>query len=295
MIRKKIYTGIYLILATVAVYLAVGLCYTVLISILDGFTPVLSLPQARSASLETPEKRPMSYYAAISRRNIFDAVQKTGQAPEPEVNLDHLKKTDLALILLGTISGMGNDSYAVIEDTKNRIQDLYQIGDSVSGATIKLILRKKVVLSLNGQDEVLEMNEEEDSNAAMRRIASRAPARGRYANRQRDGSRMHHILLNRGEVDTAFNNVNDLMKDVRIRPHFSQGKPDGLLLSDVSPNSIFGEMGLRSSDVIVGVNGKAIRTVDDCMNVYRNLKSSEEVTLEIKRGGQKEFIKYNIK
>ncbi len=293
--RATLTTSIYLALTAVALYLAVGLGYMVIAGVMDKFIPATSLPQVRSGSLDAPEKRPMSYYAAISRRNIFGAVKKTGQAPAPEVDLDHLKKTDLALTLLGTISGMGDDSYAVIEDTKNRTQDLYQVGDSVSGATIKLILRKKVVLSLNGRDEVLEM--EEDSDAARRRVVSRAPARGRFPHRQRDEGpgRMRNVLLNRRQVDTAFNNVNDLMKNVRIRPHFSQGKPDGLLLSDVSPGSIFGEMGLRSSDVIVGVNGKAIRSVDDAMSVYRNLKSSEEVTLEIKRGGQKEFIQYNIK
>ena len=40
-------------------------------------------------------------------------------------------------------------------------------------------------------------------------------------------------------------NINQLMSQVKVRPHFKDGKPNGLLLSHVQQNSIFKDMGLQ--------------------------------------------------
>lgn len=294
---KNVFPVIHLVLLTVVIYLTVGFVYDVGMGALEDMTPQMMSQGTVAVASETPQKKPFNAYAAITKRNIFNAAKDAGQGPVPDVDLESLQKTKLALVLLGTISGLGDDSYAVIEDKSNRTQDLYTVGDSVSGATIKMILRKKVVLSINGQDEVLEMTEDTATLPDHRvpgRVFDRRPFSGRADDTGEHGNPPRNVNLKRRQVESAFNNVNDLMKDVRIRPHFSQGKPDGLMLSSVSPNSIFSDMGLRSNDVITGVNGKKIQTVDDCMGVYRQLKDAAAVSLEIKRGGQKEVIHYNI-
>ncbi len=295
--EKYLFAGIDLALLTLAIYLAVGLMYSVLVSSVEESVPAPVLQQKESMAREISVEKSLSAYSAIVDRNIFGVSPKVGREPVPQVDLTNLKKTDLALTLLGTISGMGEDSYAVIEDTQKRSQGLYKIGDSVSGAVIKLILRKKVVLTINGRDEVLEMTEDmpgsyPEAVAGNRRPGNRGPLYPEVSDR---AGRVRNVALTRRQVEDAFTDVNDLMKNVRIRPHFSNGKPDGLMLSDIAPDSIFREMGLENSDVIVGVNGKEIQTVDDCMDIYRNLTSSEEVMLEIKRGGKREFIQYAIR
>jgi len=58
------------------------------------------------------------------------------------------------------------------------------------------------------------------------------------------------------------------MKQVRIRPHFKNGQSDGLTLSGIRSDSIFGEMGFRNGDIIVGVDGKDIESVDDALSLY---------------------------
>jgi len=85
------------------------------------------------------------------------------------------------------------------------------------------------------------------------------------------------------------------MRSARVRPHFSDGKPDGLRLDHVAPGSIFREMGLQDEDIIIGVNSKRINTVDDCMEIYRNLSSASELMLEVKRGENSRFVKYSIR
>jgi general secretion pathway protein C len=84
------------------------------------------------------------------------------------------------------------------------------------------------------------------------------------------------------------------MSQVKVRPHFKDGKPNGLLLSHVQQNSIFKDMGLQNGDIVKGVNGKEIQSVDDALKFYDNLKSSSSVELQIERQGEQLSINYQI-
>ena len=73
--------------------------------------------------------------------------------------IDKIKETNLKLTLWGTVTGQDKRSYAVIEDSKAREQNLYRTGDSIQNAVVKLILREKVVLRVGDRDEILAMEE----------------------------------------------------------------------------------------------------------------------------------------
>lgn len=290
---RKIVSIINILLLTVAVYLGVVFFYKVVGGKLESVFPANYSRTTEVRPRGADAGRPLREYAVIAQRNIFKAKEKTGEQ-SPALDLDKLKKTDLDLRLLGTIAGLGKDSYAVIEQTKSRTQDLYKIGDTVDQARIKLILRKKVVLTIDGRDEVLEIPEERLN--AMTDTGDGRTDQDRLSRFQSAQSgNITNVDLNRDDVERAFNNVNELMRTVRVRPHFSGGKPDGLRLDNVTSESIFSDMGLQDRDVIVGVNSRRINSVDDCMEVYRNLSSASELMLEIKRDDVSRFIKYNIR
>jgi general secretion pathway protein C len=181
----------------------------------------------------------------------------------------------------------------VIEEAGKREQNLYRIGDTVQDASLKMILREKVVLNVSGKDEVLEIEK------AAGRTSRARPAKIRPGNMQRQTSnrpvRTQRITLRRGQVEQAMQDVTQLMSQVNIRPHFYRGQPDGLMLSRIRPNSLFMRMGLRNGDIITGVNGRSIESVDDAMAFYENLRSSENVTLDLKRGGRERQIEYSIR
>jgi general secretion pathway protein C len=290
---RKIASIINIVLLTVAVYLAVNFFYKVVGGKLEAAFPANYTRTAQVRPRGADAGRPLRDYDVIAQRNIFKAKEKKGEQ-SLALDLEKLKKTDLDLRLLGTIAGLGKDSYAVIEQTKTRSQDLYKVGDTIDQARIKLILRKKIVLTIDGRDEVLEIPEERLN--AMTDSGDSPPDQGRFSSFQSgQAGDVTNINLNRDDVERAFNNVNELMRTVRVRPHFSGGKPDGLRLDNVTSGSIFSEMGLQDRDVIVGVNSRRINSVDDCMEVYRNLSSASELMLEIKRGESSRFIKYNIR
>ena len=293
MMIRKIAPVVNFVLLTLAVYLAVGLFYKIAGNRLEEALSVDDFPAKEEGPRDAATNRDFKGYAAIAERNIFKAKTKTG-GPAAALDLDKLKKTDLDLRLLGTIAGPEKDSFAVIERVKDHSQNLYRVGDAIEQARIKMILRKKLVLTIDGRDEVLEIPEERASTGtdAGKKTAERGGEAGVSSTGRGD---VTNITLNRDDVEKSFNNVNELMRTVRVRPHFSDGKPDGLRLDNVAAGSIFKTMGLQDKDVIVGVNSRRINTVDDCMEVYRNLSSASELMLEVKRGETSRFIKYTIR
>lgn len=73
------------------------------------------------------------------------------------------------------------------------------------------------------------------------------------------------------------------------------GQSDGLAVSNIQPNSIFRRMGLRNGDILVGVDGQNFKSVDDALRLYDNLKTSDNVSVQIKRRGRLRTIDYNVR
>lgn len=97
------------------------------------------------------KKRPDSQ--TILKRNLFGTLPKEAKAPTTEQPAP--AATALELSLLGTIAGPPNTRRAILLDKKKKVQDIYYQGDTVQGALIKEIQRGKLILNVNGKEEIL--------------------------------------------------------------------------------------------------------------------------------------------
>ena len=288
-----------LLLITVGVYLCVSAFYTFVTARLDygistGVTanPVSSTPVGQSHS-------PLADYAAIAKRNIFNSSdQEQAAAPvvEETLNLETLKQTDLKLKLWGTVTGQNEGDYAVIEDAKAREQNLYRAGDTIQNAVVKLILREKVILKVGANDEILAMEENigqgRRSPAARRDV--RSPSSPSPAERLPVSSYPRKIRLQADQVEKAMENLGELMEQATLRPHIEDGQSAGISITGIKPNAIFRKMRLRNGDIITGVNGDAIESVEDAVKVVEQLSSGSDIQLQIKRRGREQSLDYNI-
>jgi len=273
---------VFIMLLTLASYLAVSLFYNVLTgrmsSSLDSRSYVV-----RSVSWPVPQKRsyPLSHYHTIIDRNLF-RTNKNEVKSGADTLLETLDSTNLELTLWGTITGSRSKSYAVIEESDGKRrrsgQELFHVGDSVQGATIKKILDEKVVLTLNGEDEILEM---EEFGSHRRRVSRPSMAPRRYSTQNR--------TLLRSQIENAMSNIGTMMKQIHVAPH-----PDGIRISRVSPRSIFRRMGIRNGDVITSVDGRQIESVESALKIYDELLSSSQVSLKLNRRGREQVIHYRI-
>ena len=262
-------------------FIAVNLFYLIATAHLRG------VDIQKSASSQLPDvkergKFPLDYYRTIIDRDIFNSGEEVLQETGAE-DLDDLEPTSLKVALLGTVVGGQGYAFAVIEEVNKRKQGLYKVGDSVQGAAVKRILRGKVVLRVNDKDEILTMEEEAASRPETEYVGSP------------DVEKEAIIEVRRSDVDESLKNVHQLLTQARIRPHFSDGKPDGLAVSNIRPGSFFAKLGLRNGDIVQGINGRNIKSPDDVMDVYQKLKSGSRVALQVMRKGEEKIINYQFR
>ena len=288
---KKGFVLIYLILLTFLAFQGVTMLY----GQLDDRQVVVTISQDAGALLRDTGKEKMEkkfsrqHYANIEKRNLFKAAvedKKADSLLESDIPLvETLEKTSLDLKLLGTIIIEPQGAFAIIQEGRKKEQKRYQKGDTVQNALVKAVLREKVILSYKGRDEVLLMEPAKGSAAPRASFPSSASLTVPPGEK---------TSLSRSLVDEALGNINKLMGDVRVRPHFSRGKPDGLLLYGIKKNSLFQTMGLKNGDIIMGVDGKEIESVDDALTFYEQLKESSDVNVQIKRRGKTKEIQYHV-
>lgn len=225
-------------------------------------------------------------YSAIAKRNLFkvDINGKKDSAKVEETehkNIETLERTTLKLVLWGTVTGDAT-VYAVIEDKTLRHQSLYEAGDSVQDAKIKRILRHKVVLTYQGKDQILEM-ESDDKNMHQ----PKKPVRMETAKPMRKNSGVKH---------NAPEDLNDVKAQIKYRPHFTEGKPDGLMVYGIKMNSIFKQMGLKNGDIVKDINGTPIVSAKDASAFFNDINSTPETKFTLSRRGKvKELVYQGIK
>lgn len=96
---------------------------------------------------------------SIIERNLFSSRSGEFGRLQQQDPLEALEASSLEVVLMGTVTGPQEDQRAIIYDKRNGRQDLYEEGDYIEQAAIKQILRGKVILSIDGRDELLDITE----------------------------------------------------------------------------------------------------------------------------------------
>jgi general secretion pathway protein C len=250
-------------------------------------------------------KRPVSYYAAIQTRDIFNSAK-----PEPEKPKEAPKPTELKLKLWGVVVHRDGSSYCVIEDLTTRKQDLYRISDTVAGsAVVKQIEWDRVILDRDGKDEILELSPPQ-GGAALAGIAPPArggpagPAPGPAAAAGQPGQNAQnpHIRqvsenqyqIDKSEVDSALDNMNQLFTQIRAVPHFEGGRSVGFRLFAIRQGSLFDQIGLKNGDVIQRVNGADLSDPAKALALFQQLRNEQSISMDVLRNKANVTVGYQI-
>ncbi len=219
-------------------------------------------------------------YSSIYKKNLFGTLESKNDN-KLDIDIENLDKTRLKLKLIGTVVGF-KSNYAVIQISRN--QNLYREDDKIKDAVIKKILRQKVVLTRNGKDEILDLEMEKgQKDEYYKRVDSSIQKRNE-----------NNYQISRKFIDKSLNNINSLMRQARVKPHFRNGSPDGLTIDYIRPYSLFKKMGLQNGDILIGANGNKIKTVSDAIGLYHGLRNADSISIQIRRNGSEQTIEYNI-
>ena len=289
---RRYHTIFNLLALSIIIYIGVDIFYTLVGASLrqrDTKTSVAGhIPDEKGQP-----KLPFDHYQSIMGRNLFGSTDAIAQEDKEE-DIEALEPTTLKLALLGTVSGSSRNTYAVIEETNKRKQGLFKVGDSIQDAVIKSIRRGVVVLKVGDKIEKLTMDE-----AAAR---STGPKKGRVSSRpsprprsRREEGPERTVTVSRSDIEASLKDINQLLTQARVRPHFKDGKPDGLAINRIKKGSFFSKLGLRDGDIVQAIDNTSIRSPDDILALYKKMKSGSGVGIQINRKGQQQTINYTFR
>lgn len=284
----KFYHTIFnLIALAVIIYIGIDAFYRVVRVQLEQVDTEMVVMQSGSVTKDNVRSQPKDFDPIIYR-NIFKAIEKRPEKATPNTTpkIETLEPTSLKIALLGTVSGSQQTAAAVIEETDKRKQGLYRVGDSVQGALVKEIFRAKVIIRVNGKDEILIMEEP-------RSVRSDKVNKSLKISTPRQTTRT--ITVRRADIEKSLEDINSLLSQASIRPHSTDGQADGLTVTGIKAGSIFRKMGLRNGDIVHGVSGKEIVSPDDLISLYNDLTTESDISLQIRRRGQERTINYQFR
>ncbi len=255
--------------------------------------PPSATRQPKTVQSRQSRPKPFDHYQVIAGRDLF-RTPKDEKPTKAAIDIEALKPTDLKLKLWGTITGQDGMTRAVIEDQTKRRQDFYRAGDKVSTATVKMILREKVVLSVKGEDQVLEI--EKPASAARRAPVARAPRGGAPSPPSTPSApqapRRRQIRINSSKLGEISQNPDEWGQYAASSPFQGEKGENGLMLTKITPTSPLRRIGIRNGDVILAVDDQPVGNLGDILKPLSQVSSGGEMRLTIKRRGRQRNLDF---
>ncbi|MSP71606.1 MAG: hypothetical protein EXR76_05400 [Myxococcales bacterium] len=296
---------------------------------------IIGLPTNPKVVTDKPNVRaggpltgPNEWATAINERNLFNSqpVDPADEATVAEVEPtlpdtppgegDECKAADGKLGLLATMVAQPEMwSMAVINDGESPDNRLVRIGQPLTGGyEVKQIYRQRLVVSRSGQYECIDLGSQgqkgtasTSSSSSTTNYASTPEASGgdkEEASTATGGAEFKEHVRKTGansyEIDVDFikeqmNNLNELARQARVIPHYRDGKPQGFKLVGVRPGSLYSHLGVRSGDVIKGINGEEITSPNKALELVDKLQKPGQWSIEIERRGKRQTMDYLTK
>jgi general secretion pathway protein C len=235
-------------------------------------------------------RRPQTYYATIENRDIFNSTKPPAAQPPPEPVM-----TKCTVKLWGVAVRDGGRSHCVIEDLSTHKQDIAHVGETIPGCgVVKDVAWDKVILDRNGQDEILELATAQGaSGAPARPVPGAAAQQPSNPHIQLVGDNQYNV--DRSEVDSALENMNQLFTQIRAVPHFEGGKSTGFRLFAIRQNSVFDQLGLKNGDIIQRINGNEISDPTKALELFGQLRNEHDIAVELLRNKDPVTLKLSIR
>ena len=218
-------------------------------------------------------------------------------------------------------------AYAFVAGPSSSQEEVYAVGDCIpmlgdtptrkcqpNQGVLKRVRQYQIVVAYQGRDIVFELAKEPEpgSPAAAAAIVPRVITARRAAVEPVEGAATQPTPGNAGpfpatqngdqidvrvpnaEVESAFENFSEILKQARVVPFTLNGEPAGFKILRIRNGSIFQRLGLQDEDVIERVNGESLANADQALRLFTLFKNEREVVLDVKRNNQPLHLSYII-
>lgn len=290
-------------LLALLVFIGFAIADLTIIYFRDHFLPQ-SAPPKKMAKMQPSSFVDRGQFSNITTRNIFasngvipEALTAHGQEGEPERKENDPVPSSLPLNLIGTLVHTNpSKSIAAIEVKSKNLSGSYIVGADIEGlATLEKVERGIAYIRNNNNHllEYIELNK--GGNKLAFGVAKSTPVATTGKEVQQKSP--NHFEIKKADLLKYTSDLSSVLMQARAVPNRdpSTGEINGFKLLDMQPGSIYEQLGLNRGDVIRGVNGEPLDSVQKAMEFYNTFKNSSQVQLEIERNGKKETNTYDVK
>jgi type II secretory pathway component PulC len=237
---------------------------------------------------------PLAGYHAVWDRNLFGVsrpLEKAARREKIDVDKVELAGTDVGLKLIGTVVASDPKlNSAVMEVASTRSQEILHEKERVGKAVIKLILRNTVIIETeDGRRKRLSTDDEGAKSPKSGQEGIGIPVESKEI--QGDGSTLH---VPRDEVPSSPSDVRSVVGDIRLAPQMVEGKMGGVSVGRLSAQNILYRIGLRSADIIKGVDEEEFDSAEGFQSFFERLAQGGDMTVLVERRGRLKKLKINI-
>jgi general secretion pathway protein C len=301
---RKYFWAINLLFLLIAAFLAAKTVNTFVAGALAP-VPELNAPApaaAQSAPKTSLSPEALSKVTGIELPKPEPVVSEPAEAAIPDLSSQDPVKTGLRVRLIGTLVALNRPEWSManVEDVASHDVNVYMVGDKIQGAEVLEIERLRVIINNNGRKEFIDSEPGTGAVVAADPVAHPVVA----ANTNPPPSpnlgggikavNENSYEIEKGEIDKALGNLNDIAMQARIVPAFKDGVATGFKLFSIRPDSLYTKIGIQNGDVIRRINGYEINSPDKALEVYSKLKESSRIEIEIDRNGSPVRKTYNV-
>lgn len=249
--------------------------------------PIPKKPMAQNQTMPTDD------FDAIQRRNMFNV---EGKIPDPFDQglldcMSQAKPSSQKLQLMGTIV-MTDDKFSValLQDEggaqKFGVKKDELFGDGKYQAL--KIERKRFCFQVKATQD-FEFVEIADEGGLGGPALSMGGGSGWVTPTSETSFDVPRTMLNE-----KLSNLNEILQTARAVPYQEGSRFKGFFIQSMEENSPFKDLGVRTGDIITGVNGTPMDNPGRGLEVFQKFKDAGQIEMDVLRGGRKVTLSFKI-
>ncbi len=238
-----------------------------------------SMPlDVQQTALHTQSAQSNDSQAVMHMQPLFGQLAVQKKAPTlPTQQPKHVRKSQLNIELLGTITGGHRPAAIVLVQGQAKQKLVFQGNDLLAGVRLFRVETTSIVLQRGSDFERIHVKWRKPLMASPSLVATDVP-----------------INFKRSALQQELKDLPRLLSQAKALPYIMNGKAYGFVLQDIAPGSLYAKAGLRNGDVIRRVNGKPVTTIEQGMAMYQSLQDAPFIRLQIERAGKPQTLNYQV-
>jgi len=223
----------------------------------------------------------------ITKTSLAYKVLDSGKKESKPVVVERGKKiTDFKL--KGTYVS-GDDSFVIIDDSGDT--EFVYMNETYQGYRLIKVYENKAIFDKDGTTYELTMYAQSDNYTE---DLPQKRKKKKKIKKDVDGQYTVPIDIDKEDITYYSRNPDKIWNNIRVRDYRTENGIE-YKVGYVRKGSIFDDIGLKSGDVIVAIDGETPQSMADVMQYYTNIDNLDSLVLTIKRKNQEMDLEFRIK